>query len=47
MRNFDAGEEAIEDSATRELLEGVARKIHISALLTAFTLTLLVFVFLK
>jgi len=47
MRNLDAGDEAIDDSATGELLKRLARMIHITALLTALTLTVLVFVFLK
>lgn len=40
LRNLDAGEEAIEDSAAIALLGRVARKIHLRALLLALALTL-------
>ena len=42
MRNLDAGDEAIEISATREMLRRVAGKIHLNALLRALGLTALV-----
>ena len=41
LRNLDAGEEAIEDSAMIALLRGVAKEIHVRALLLALALTLL------
>jgi len=41
LRNLDAGEEAIEDSATIALLQRVAKEIHVRALLWALALTLL------
>jgi hypothetical protein len=47
MRNLDGDDETIEDSATRDLLQHLARKIHIKALLAAFTLTVIVYVFLR
>ena len=41
LRNLDAGEEVIEDSATTALLRRVAKKIHFQAILLALVLTLL------
>ena len=41
LRNLDAGEEAIEDSAMIALLRRVAKEIHVRALLLALALTLL------
>lgn len=41
LRNLDAGDEAIEDSATSALLRRAAEKIHTWALLSALGLTLL------
>jgi hypothetical protein len=41
LRNLDAGEEAIEDSATIALLRRAAKKLHLRALLSALGLTLL------
>ena len=41
LRNLDAGEEAIEDSATIALLRRVSKDIHVRALLLALGLTLL------
>jgi len=43
VRNLDAGEEAIENPATIELLRQEARKIKIAVSLTALILTLLTF----
>ena len=41
LRNLDAGEEVIEDSATTALLRRVAKRIHVQALLLALGLTVL------
>ena len=41
LRNLDAGDEAIEDSATIALLRRAAKEIHVRALLLALALTLL------
>ena len=41
VRNLDAGDEAIQDSATIALLQRAAKEIHIRALLLALALTLL------
>ena len=41
LRNSDAGDEAIEDSATSALFRRAAEKIHVRALLLALALTLL------
>lgn len=41
LRHLDAGDEAIEDLATRALLRRVAKEIHVRALLLALGLTLL------
>jgi hypothetical protein len=41
LRNLDAGDEAIEDSAAITLLRRMAKEIHVRALLLALALTLL------
>jgi hypothetical protein len=41
LRNLDAGEEAIEDSAMIALPRRVAKEIHVRAFLLALALTLL------
>jgi hypothetical protein len=41
LRNLDAGEEAIDDSAAIALLRRAAKEIHVRALLLALALTLL------
>ena len=41
VRNLDAGDEAIEDSAAITLLRRMAKEIHVRALLLALALTLL------
>ena len=41
LRNLDAGEEAIEDSAAIVLFRRAAKEIHVRALLLALALTLL------
>jgi hypothetical protein len=41
LRNLDAGDEAIQDSAAIALLRRAAKEIHVRALLLALALTVL------